>query len=230
MKDKDELIAGIDDAGRGPVIGPLIVAGVLMYRRDLHKLSEIRVRDSKTLSPKRRKKLAEKIKQVAIEWKYVVIPPSKIDEAVQYRRKTGRGLLNQLEADAMAKIIQELKPHTAYVDASDINEERFRKFIEEKLSTKVKVISKHKADKKFLIVSAASILAKVIRDEMIENLKRKYGDFGSGYPSDPKTRAFLEQWIKEYGELPRIVRKSWKTIKNVKTESLTKKLNEFSGL
>ncbi|MCS7363851.1 MAG: ribonuclease HII [archaeon GB-1867-035] len=228
MENEDKLIAGVDDAGRGPVIGPLIIAGVLMRRGDLSKLSQIGVKDSKALSPKRRRELAEKIKQMAINWDYIVIPPSKIDEAVQFRRRTGKGVLNQLEAYAMAKIILKLRPHIAYVDASDIREERFRGFIEEKLPIEVTIISRHKADRKYLIVSAASILAKVIRDSIIEDLKREYGDFGSGYPSDPKTRKFLEQWIEKHEELPEIVRKSWKTVKKLRTEILSKKLNEFS--
>lgn len=224
------MIAGVDDAGRGPVIGPLVIAGILMRKSDLYKLSEIGVRDSKTLSPRKRKKLAEKIKQIAIKWRCVVIPPAKIDEAVQYRQRTGGGVLNRLEASAMAEIILQLKPSIAYVDASDTDEDRFRKFIEEELPLKITIVSKHKADEKFLIVSAASILAKVIRDKIIEDLKRKYGDFGSGYPSDPKTRLFLEHWIKEHKELPEIVRKSWKTIRKLKNRILTRKLDEPSQL
>lgn len=227
MKNK-KLIAGIDDAGRGPVIGPLVIAGVLMREEDIPRLSMIGARDSKALSPERRRKLAEEIKQMATDWDYIVIPPSKIDEAVYTKRRTGRGVLNQLEAHAMAQIILKLKPHIAYVDASDINEERFRRFIEEKIPIKLTIISRHKADRKYLIVSAASILAKVIRDDIIERLKRRYGDFGSGYPSDPKTRNFLEKWIETHDELPEIVRKSWKTVRNIKSQCLLKKLDEFS--
>lgn len=118
----------------------------------------------------------------------------------------------------MAKIIELLAPDIAYVDASDVLEERFGQHISELLPFKVEIVSEHKADRKYPIVSAASIIAKVERDKQIAELKEKYGDFGCGYPTDPKTISFLRQCIKKFGEYPDCVRKSWKTAKKVKSE------------
>jgi ribonuclease HII len=131
-----------------------------------------------------------------------------------------------LEAQTMARVIEMLKPDIAYVDASDVLEELFKQHILEYLSFKVEIISEHKADKKYPIVSAASIIAKVERDSEIAELAEKYGNFGCGYPTDPKTISFLQKCLQKNGEYPDFVRKSWKPAKRVKSEkdSLQKKL------
>jgi len=209
------LIAGVDEAGRGPIIGPMIIAGVMFREEDSIKLVEMGVKDSKLLTPKRRLQLYTKIIELSVDWTYEIISPKEIDQAVFYRRRTGYGLLNQLEAEVMAKIINKLKPDIAYVDSVDVNEERFGKVIMEKITHKIKVISKHNADKIYPVVSAASIIAKVKRDSIIEEIKRRYGDIGSGYPSDPKTIRFIRKCI-ESGEIPDFIRTSWSTFKRIK--------------
>ena len=210
------LVAGVDDAGRGCVIGPLIIAGVLMKEENIKKLVQLGVKDSKRLSPRKRETLAVEIKRIALKYSLVKLSPKDIDEVVQTGRKLHK--LNRLEAQAMAKIVELLKPDIAYVDASDVLEERFRQHILELLSSKVKIVSEHKADRKYPIVSAASIIAKVKRDGEIAELKEKYGDFGCGYPTDSKTISFLQQCLKKFGEYPDCVRKSWKPAKRVKSE------------
>ena len=96
----------------------------------------------------------------------------------------------------MAKIIDALKPDEAYVDAADVLEKRFGNHISECLRCKTKIVSEHKADRTYPIVSAASIIAKVERDGEIAKLRVKYGDFGSGYLTDEKTMVFLKIcWI-----------------------------------
>ena len=97
----------------------------------------------------------------------------------------------------MAQIIEVLKPDEAYVDAADTIEHRFGNHIRECLKTKTKIISKHKADRIFPIVSAASIIAKVERDREVASLKYKYGDFGTGYLTDEKTMVFLRGLLKK---------------------------------
>lgn len=211
------LIAGVDDAGRGSVIGPLVIAGVLMEEHELPKLTELGVRDSKLLSPHRRETLAEEIRRIAKKYSIVKLSPKEIDKVVETGKKLHK--LNRLEAQAMAKILEELKPEIAYVDASDVLEERFKQHILECLSFKPKVISEHKADRKYPIVSAASIIAKVERDREIAELTKKYGAFGCGYPSDPKTISFLQKCLKRTGEYPDFVRKSWKPAKKAKSEN-----------
>jgi ribonuclease HII len=218
------LVAGVDDAGRGSVIGPLVIAGVLMKEEDLPKLTQLGVKDSKLLSPRRRETLAAEIKQIAQKCTVIKLSSEEIDKVVQTGRKLHR--LNRLEAQAMAKIIEKLKPDKAYVDASDVLEERFKQHILECLPFKIEIISEHKADRTYPIVSAASIIAKVERDKEIAELTGKYGDLGCGYPSDPKTIRFLQQCLEKLGEYPDFVRKSWKPAKKAKSEndSLQKKL------
>lgn len=216
------LIAGIDDAGRGSVIGPLVIAGILIDNGMMQQLKDLGVRDSKLLPPKRREELADKIKKIVLKWTIVKLSPAEIDKVVEAGRKLHK--LNRLEAKAMAKVIEELKPDVAYVDASDIIEERFKKQISEYLSFDVEIISEHKADRKYPVVSAASIIAKVERDMEIKKLHATYGDFGCGYPSDPKTTSFLSRIIKEQGEYPDFVRKSWKPAKKLKSEKTSRQL------
>jgi ribonuclease HII len=211
------LVAGVDDAGRGSVIGPLVIAGVLMKEEDLPKLRELGVRDSKLLSPHRRETLAVEIKRIAEKYSVAKLSPREIDDVVETGRKLHR--LNRLEAKTMAQIIEKLRPDIAYVDASDVLEERFKQHILECLPFKVEIVSEHKADRKYPVVSAASIIAKVERDKEIAKLANEYGDLGCGYPADPKTISFLHQCLTRLGEYPDFVRKSWKPAKKAKSEN-----------
>jgi len=214
------LIAGVDDAGRGAIIGPLVIAGVLLDEKDLPKLVELRVKDSKLLSPKRREELAVAIKKLVPKYHVEKLLPAQIDEVVNTRRKLHK--LNRLEAKTMAKVIETLKPDVAYVDASDVLEKRFGEHIQEYLPFKVRIISEHKADRNYPIVSAASIIAKVERDKAITELSAKFGEIGCGYPTDPATIQFLEEWLRQYGSYPGFVRKSWKPAKRLKTNAESK--------
>jgi ribonuclease HII len=214
------LVAGVDDAGRGSVIGPLVIAGILIDEGDIPKLVQLGVKDSKLLSPSRREALATEIKRIAQKHAVVKLSPAEIDMVVERGRKLFR--LNRLEAQAMAKVIELLKPDVAYVDASDVLEERFKQHILECLPFKVEIVSEHKADRKYPVVSAASIIAKVERDHEIAELKAKYGDFGCGYPTDPKTLEFLRRCLENFKEYPEFVRKSWKPAKKIRRENDTR--------
>ena len=214
------LVAGVDDAGRGSVIGPLVIAGILIDEGDIPKLVQLGVKDSKLLSPSRREALAVEIKRIAQKHAVVKLSPAEIDMVVEMGRKLFR--LNRLEAQAMAKVIELLKPDVAYVDASDVLEERFKQHILECLPLKVEIVSEHKADRKYPVVSAASIIAKVERDREIAELKAKYGDFGCGYPTDPKTLEFLRRCLENFKEYPEFVRKSWKPAKKIRRENDTR--------
>jgi ribonuclease HII len=214
------LIAGVDDAGRGSAIGPLVIAGVLLREDNLQKLVDIGVKDSKLLTPHRREVLAPQIKQIAQNYAVIKLSPEEIDEVVTNGRKLHK--LNWLEAKTMAKIIETLRPDKAYVDASDTLEERFKSQILECLPFKVEIISEHKADRNYPIVGAASIIAKVERDKDIAEIASMCGYFGSGYPSDPRTLAFLKQCIEKMKEYPDYVRKSWKPAKKTKNEKGTR--------
>lgn len=201
------MICGVDEAGRGPVIGPMVIAGVNIEKDD--KLRKIGVKDSKKLTPPQREKMAEQIKDVA-DCYIEIITANEIDEL----RKNMT--LNVIEINGYIKVIQNLKPNKAFVDAVDVYEERFGNDILKHLDFDVEIISKHKADTIFPVVSAASIIAKTRRDEEIEKISRKIGmDIGSGYPRDPYTVNFLKKYVYENGKLPPHTRSSWKTSKNV---------------
>ena len=210
-------IAGVDDAGRGPIIGPLVIAGVLLDEKDLPRLMDLGVKDSKRLSPRRREELAAEIRELALKYHVAMLSPTEIDRVVETGKKLHK--LNRLEAQTMAKVITILKPDVAYVDASDVLADRFKQHIAENLTFKVKIISEHKADAKYPIVSAASIIAKVERDGALSALQEKYGNMGCGYATDPNTIKFLENWIRKFGSYPDFVRKSWKPAKRLKREA-----------
>jgi ribonuclease HII len=187
-----------------------------MNENNLSKLAELGVKDSKLLSPHRREVLAPEIKRVAKDYKIVKLSPQQIDDVVLNGRKLRR--LNWLEAQTMAKVIEALKPDKAYVDASDVLEERFGRDILDFLSFRIPIVSEHKADRTYPIVSAASIIAKVERDREVAELAKAHGDFGSGYPSDPRTMDFLRRCLKKMEEYPDFVRRSWKPVKRVKSD------------
>ncbi len=197
------LICGVDDAGRGSVLGPLVIAGIAIKRTKINKLKKQGIRDSKKLTPLARERLYKKIINIVDDYYVARIPPKIIDKSVFNHS------LNHLEAQYMAKVILKLSPSIAYVDSCDVNPRRFGKEIS-KLTVHSKIKSYHHADSKFVVVSAASILAKVSRDRAITRLNKKY-DIGSGYPSDLKTKMFLKKSIKLYKSLT-FLRKSWKPV------------------
>ncbi|MCL4430552.1 MAG: ribonuclease HII [Candidatus Bathyarchaeota archaeon] len=211
------LVAGVDEAGRGCVIGPLVVAGVCVQSEKLPQLAGLGVKDSKLLTPKKREALYPEILKLVQSYHTIKVPPYIIDKAVRSKRTLYK--LNRLEAQTMAKIIHELHPDEAYVDAADVRQERFGEHIKECLTTQTTIISKHKADRTYPVVSAASIIAKVERDREINALKVTYGDFGSGYLTDDETMGFLKRLLCENGGCyPSCVRKSWEPARRAKAE------------
>nr|AIF14369.1 ribonuclease HII (rnhB) [uncultured marine thaumarchaeote KM3_67_B07] len=197
-------ICGVDEAGRGSMLGPLVVAGITISRSKINLLKKLGVRDSKKLSPVARERLYKKIIEVVDDYHVIRISPRIIDKSVSNHS------LNHLEAKYMAKVISKLSPSTAFVDSCDVNSKRFGKEISN-LTSNTKIRSYHHADSKFITVSAASILAKVSRDRAITRLSKKH-DIGSGYPSDPKTKIFVKKSIRRNQNLT-FLRKSWKPVK-----------------
>jgi ribonuclease HII len=206
------MICGLDEAGRGPVIGPLVISGV-NFKNDI-ELIDNNVCDSKKISPKKREILSRRIEEIAVKYETIIISASEIDKMLKVMT------LNEIEVNIFGKIINILKPDFCYVDAADVNEIRFGENIQKRLSFKTEIISKHKADYIYPIVGAASILAKTKRDKEIalieQELRKKLNiPLGSGYPADPYTQLFLRKWLKKFGELPPYTRHSWKTSKNL---------------
>ena len=200
-------ICGIDDAGRGPMLGPLVIAGISLDKKNLRKLTSLGVKDSKTLSPKLRESLYKKIIDIVDDYYVAKISPRSIDASVK------KHCLNGLEAKYMAKVVSKLNPDVSYVDSCDVNPTRFGKEIS-KLSDNHKIKSYHRADSRFVVVSAASILAKVTRDRAIAKLRKEH-NLGSGYPSDSVTVKFVTKYYKKNHEMPSFVRKSWKPVQRI---------------
>ena len=203
----------MDEAGRGCLLGPLVIAGVSVTASGARKLRDMGVRDSKKLSPSRREALYPEIVRVAEKVNWLGITPDEIDEVVVRGKRLRK--LNYLEAVYFAKVIDALGANRVTVDASDVVPGRFRDDIVANLGRRCDVAAFHKADRDFPVVSAASIIAKVERDRVVAKLREDHGDFGSGYPSDPTTRAFFVDMLGRGEALPGYVRKSWKTWLNL---------------
>lgn len=221
------LISGIDEAGRGPVIGPLVLAGVLIDEKQENKLKEIKVKDSKLLNKIQRQNLFKQILSIVKDYKIISLTPDIIDSYLKGENTN----LNILEAKTTAEILNYLNPNKAIIDLPDRNQERYqnhiKQYLNENLKEKLKnnkliLITEHKADFNYPVVSAASILAKVTRDNYIENLKEIFKcDFGSGYTSDPKTIEFIKKnWNNNNIYF---IRKEWFTFKEIKKQKTNEK-------
>ena len=222
------LTLGIDDAGRGPIIGPMILAGVILDENGETFLKKYGVRDSKQIvENSKRIELAKIIKQAALSYKVVKSSPEEIDSSLKSKIN-----LNTLEAIKTAEIINALNPKKEKVKVIvDCPSTNLLKWGNELLNLiehpkNLELACEHKADANYLSVSAASILAKVKREEEVEKLKKKYGNLGSGYPSDPTTKEFLKKHGKKLKEAG-IFRKTWKTWKNLFPEKEQATLREF---
>lgn len=222
------LELGIDDAGRGPVIGPMVLAGCLIDEKTAMEFKKLGVKDSKQLTQKRREFLDEKIKEKAETFEIVIVPPEVIDGKGVNRTK-----LNELEAIACAEIINKInkgfKKIKIVIDCPSTNLTAWRDSVRIKIEnlSNLEIFCEHKADKNHVSVSAASILAKNIREKEMALLKKKYGNkIGSGYTSDPLTQKFLEENLKRY-QNHGIFRKTWSTWKNALSKTEQKKLGDF---
>ncbi|MDI6738577.1 MAG: ribonuclease HII [Nanoarchaeota archaeon] len=209
------LIAGIDEAGRGPCIGPLVICAYMINEKDMSLLANIGAKDSKLLSAPKRQKMFAELQKAAKGYEIIEISPAEIDEAVESENTN----LNWLEAQKAAMLLNRLNPDIAIIDCPSPNLKAYRDFVYNCLKKKnMELVIEHKAER-HLPVAAASIIAKVTRDKRIEEIKQKIGlDFGSGYPADPSTKAFIEKYWRNY---PDIIRKSWATYKAVVNKQKT---------
>jgi len=232
------IIAGGDEAGRGAVLGPLVVSLVSINEGKAKKLSEIGVRDSKMLSRRRREFLFDDIYSLAEDVRTYAITPEEINNAMRSNIS-----INELEAIHFARLIDESEanPKKIYLDSPDVIPEKFGirvSLISKKLlkvngvngvrrrekssgggnaaKAVAKIIAEHKADVKYPVVSAASIIAKVTRDRAIEELEESLGfELGSGYPSDKITIDMIRRNL-DNERLLKHVRAEWKTLKLIR--------------
>jgi ribonuclease HII len=201
------VICGIDEAGKGPVLGPMVVGGV--SARDMDEVALTGVADSKTLSRKRREFLYDEITEHFVT-ATIILSAEEID------RLRAEMSMNVIVARAHAEVICKLSCDTAYVDACDVNAERYGRTVAGYTGKRTDaIVAEHKADARYPIVSAASVVAKVTRDRCIERLHEEFGNFGSGYPSDAVTIRFLETYIAESGHPPSCARASWETTRRI---------------
>ncbi|HHE36541.1 MAG TPA: ribonuclease HII [Candidatus Woesearchaeota archaeon] len=213
------IIGGVEEAGRGPVIGPMVIAIAVINEEDEFKLKALGVKDSKLLTPSQRERLYNEIKDLC-EYELIKVGPEEIDNAVNSKDTN----LNWLEADKAVILINKLRPDKVILDCPSTNLREYKKYIQSKLEYQPKLVVEHKADVKYAIVGAASILAKVCRDKEIKKLKAKYKvDFGSGYPSDPLTVEFTKRYYDKYP----FFRQSWETWQKAKKLGGQRKLEDF---
>ena len=199
------MILGLDEAGRGCVLGPLVVAGFLASEASESALRAAGADDSKALSPKKRDAARAALSELGTPF-VREISPSEIDA----------GNLNELEEALLIAIVREARPTRVIVDA--LGHPRTIPATVARLSAATDGIPWHmapKADSTFATVGAASIFAKTTRDAALDALRPEFGDFGSGYPSDPATRRWLTDWAKSQRPWPSFVRTRWGTIRDL---------------
>ena len=213
------IIAGIDEAGRGAVIGPMVIAGVSIDSKNYKKLKDIGVRDSKELTSKKREEMFNQIEAIAKQVVAIKVSACKISSF------KAKGInLDKLEAMKIAEIINVIEADKIYVDSIEQNCEKFEKMIREFLhedKRNVKLVVKNYLDESVPIVSAASIVAKVVRDREIEEIKKMVNfDFGVGYSHDERTREFIERILQTEEEPPRYLRIHWETVESIANKLL----------
>ena len=192
-------IMGIDEAGRGSVLGPMTVGAFIISDEQQIPLRDTGVTDSKRLSRRRREALIPIMAAVGTS-----------DLVLVSARAIDAGNLNKLEQDAMVTLLEAHRPDRVYIDAPT-HPRAIPRFVEQlrsRLSYQPEMVVEPKADLNYPVVSAASVVAKVRRDQEVRTL----GPVGSGYPSDPVTRAWILQRLREGGPLPPCVRSRWGTI------------------
>ena len=212
------VICGVDEAGKGSALGPMVIAAVGITSEGV--LADLGVKDSKMLSAKERERLYTIIRK---KCRVTTVKLDAHDIDLVRQDMT----LNAAVARAHAQAITRLSPACAYVDACDVNTFRYAEMVKNHLDRPCEIVSEHHADEKFPVVSAASIIAKVTRDRAIAMLSKKYGDIGSGYPSDPVTIRFLHAYIDEHRIPPPIARKSWKTVIAILAKKSQSSLGDF---
>ncbi len=218
-KANEYRFVGIDEAGRGPVIGPMVIAICALTKRDHHWCIKHGVTDSKLIPIKRREKLAKALQERC--WhKTAIIQPPEIDEAVRNRNLT----LNGLEIKYMANLIKQYKntfpdsPTEIMIDAPTRNTQYLRRLVSHLSGWQnfAKLKAQNKADVQFRHVGAASIIAKSIRDTHIRKIIFELNyNIGTGYSSDKLTRNYI---ITAKKDNPHI-RWSWATCNNLRNKN-----------
>lgn len=219
--------AGMDEAGRGPVVGPLVVA--VVAARDPKEIEALGVRDSKQLSAARREQLDREIRSRAAHVALTEVHAPELDTLMAHQS------LNDIEVDVFAALGRGIAADVYYLDACDTNEARFGAKFLAKLgrdASPPRIVSEHRADETYPLVSAASIVAKVRRDAVIASIAQRLEPLvgvplGSGYSHDESTRRFLDQHLARFGTLPQEARRAWETSKEIIRVRAQRRLSSF---
>lgn len=220
------IIAGVDEAGRGPCFGPMTLSIVIMDKKNEKNLKKIGVKDSKDIIATKRDLLFNELKPQIIEENTLIVTNIEINDLMVRKN------LNEIEAMKVAELINKSnnKFDIIYIDSPDGVKGKFESRIRQYLNKEkkdVKIVAENKADSKYIVVGAASILAKVTRDRETEKLRKEFGDFGSGYPSDPKTKKYLEEYYQKNKKLPTFSRIFWSTCQKLVDGGNTKQQKLF---
>ena len=213
-----DRVLGLDEAGRGSFVGPLVIGGFVATSDAAGHLRTIGVRDSKLLSRPRREELYDALADVGERYT-IYLPPARVDRSVR------RGELNLLEAEAFAELIRRSAPDRVVADACDVNARRFAARLSQMSRTRAPIVARHHADRDDPIVGAASIVAKVCRARAIDAIGISLGTpVGSGYPSDVRTVEFVRRHLR-IDPKAAIVRHSWATLERVKPKRAARTLD-----
>jgi ribonuclease HII len=220
---RGEVVVGVDEAGRGSWLGPLVVGAVAVPVERLDEIPGTGARDSKRLTAVARNEVYARLARLGV-CRSVALLPRAIDRSV------ARGELNRLEAEAFAQLLRALAPSVAYLDACDVDADRFGRTVAALTGGAVRIVARHKADRDVPLVGAASIVAKVRRDRAIARLAERLGEeIGSGYPSDARTVDFVRRRVPPGGRPPAWMRSSWATTKRVIAPRPALTLDGFTG-
>jgi len=215
-----KTLLGIDEAGRGSVIGPMVIAGAMIDEKDEKLLKQIGVKDSKLLTKEKREIFYDQIIKIVKDYVIIKITAKEIDET---RKRIN---LNKIEAEKIAEIVKAMKADTAIIDTPQVSTDKFKALVYAQSKTSTKLICENKADMNHPVCAAASILAKVERDREVEKIKKIIGyDIGVGYPHDERSIA----WIRENldGKYKHFIRHSWVTVSDIKAEKEQRGLKDF---
>lgn len=220
------IIAGIDEAGRGCVLGPMVLAICAIDEKKDGFFRDIGVKDSKLLSKQKREDLFTIIEQNCIEYKIIVVPAEELNILMDGYS------LNEIEAQKVVDLLKAIKSADKVIlDSPDTIAEKYTKRVrsilkkeDNKKFDKLDILSEHKADYKYMSVACASILAKVTRDKLMNKL---VGFELSGYSSDPKTIDYLKNYFLEHKKFPEFTRLKWKTVDNIVKDLYQKKISWF---
>ena len=236
------MYLGVDEAGKGPALGPMVAAAVIADPASL----PADVDDSKRIAPARREELAAALRDdpdVAVG--VARVEPAEIDRPdTDMNTLTVRGQARAVRAALAERPEGIADPIRVVADAGDTSEERFAerlaRFVSEEGDREcseaarplpsVDVTAAHGADEDDPVVGAASVVAKVVRDDAMAEIDAAYpayDDLGSGYPSDPATRAFLAAYVDDNGTLPACARASWATCEDALAAAEQSALDEF---